>query len=417
MNLDRRKAPESQPFAIRPLTIPEKIQTRNGGEIITFKSDIAPIVYLEILFESGRWWESPFGVSYYAAKMLLEGTNDMSAAEISAKFEYLGSFIQVAPGTDYVSLKLFALKKNFGESLNLLINLLGNARFPQKEFDRLQQIRHHDITNQLSKNSRFATAKFLESLFGPTHPYGQITQIESIQDLTLGTVKDYKTKMLLNRPKAMLVGDLTNEPELLVAALESLDFHHLASPVFRQEKQSEHQIIAREESAQASIRCGANTIPRHHEDIHKLMVANLIFGGFFGSRLMKNIREEKGLTYGISSQIIHLTNASYLMISAEVEQSKAKEVLDEIHNEVDLLSKVPPSASEIATATNYAKGKYLASMDSPLSTAALLKNSFLFGLPVSYQSEFIDTLDQITGEEICEVASKYLKPEILVSVN
>ena len=132
---------------------------------------------------------------------------------------------------------------------------------------------------------------------------------------------------------------------------------------------------------------------------------------------MKNIREKKGLTYGIYSQIAHLNNASYLMVSAEVEKGNSEQVISEIQKEIKKLQSEPPAYSELEVVCNYARGKLLSSIDSTLSLASIFKSQLLFGLTNDYQDKFLQELNEIKPQTISEMASKYmnLDQEVVVA--
>ncbi len=417
MILDRRQPPVANP--VQPFQIPEPniLKTSLGTPVVKLDFPGSEIVYTELIFGSGRWWEVPFGVSYFTSKMLLEGTQTRSSEAIARQFESLGSHIQISPGMDYVSVKLYALKKHFQKSLDLLFDILLEPTFPEKEYETLREIRLHEIRSQLARNSYFATVNFLEALFGAEHPYGVLPDIEKIQNIQLSQVRSYHQRQLFNRPCGLILGSLNQELNDFMHRLDSLPNASATPRVLEEGPESPGtRHLEREKSSQASIRVGAKSITRSHQDVHRLAIANLLLGGFFGSRLMKNVREDKGLTYGISSQITHLRHGSYFQISAEVERSKAHQALEEIEKEIAALQHSPPSTAELQTAISYARGKFLSSLDSPLSLASLQKNEVL-NERVGYYNSFINTLENISPEEICEVANKYLQTSTQVVVS
>lgn len=408
MTLDRTQAPASSRVTELNLPEPTVFKTSNGAQILVVEDDSAEIVYLEIILESGRWMENPFGVGYYASKLLSEGTSRFSSSELAEAFEIQGSYLQISPGLDHINIRLYALKKTFRDSLALLQHIFEEATFPQSEFERMRAIRFQEIKNQHSRNNQFASAKFQEAIFGPDHPYGKISTVENLSGITRDDIVSYAQENLWTRPTIILVGKLDNEVELVT---DWVDSKTLSKP------NVEEQLLAptkdpisifRENSTQASVRLGGMAIDKRHPDFHNLSITNMMFGGFFGSRLMKNIREKKGLTYGIYSQLAHLKNASYLVISAEVEQQNSALVINEIQQELSELSNQPPSKEEVDTVLNYTRGKLLASIDSTLSLVSIFKSQLLFNLEKDHQSKFLQALDKFEPKTASDMASKYL---------
>lgn len=417
MALDRTQAPRSSPITKLNLSNPKISITSNGVQILELHDESTEVIYLEIVLASGRWMEEPFGVGYYASKLLAEGTSKYSSAELALAFEVMGAHLQIAPGLDHISVRLFALKKNFSKSFDLLQHIFQEANFPEKEFEMLRDIRFQEIKNQFARNSQFATSKFQEALFGAKHPYGQISTVDNLKGITIDDVKTYAKNNLWTGPKILLVGNIKSEVDKVSNWIQKLKIDHFRLPQHQLESSKSPILINRQNSTQASVRLGSLTINKHQADIHKLSLTNMLLGGFFGSRLMKNIREKKGLTYGIYSQIAHLNNASYLMVSAEVEKGNSEQVISEIQKEIKKLQSEPPAYSELEVVCNYARGKLLSSIDSTLSLASIFKSQLLFGLTNDYQDKFLQELNEIKPQTISEMASKYmnLDQEVVVA--
>jgi predicted Zn-dependent peptidase len=152
---------------------------------------------------------------------------------------------------------------------------------------------------------------------------------------------------------------------------------------------------------------GAQTIHRGDQDIHKLTVANKLLGGFFGSRLMKKLREEKGLTYGVYSSITHAQNASYWTISTEMKSDNAEDSLEAIHEIITELAQNYPSLSEVDMLKNFLKGKFLSSMNSILDVASIYTLLFVNDISHHFLTTSLETIDNIRPKDISEMIQKY----------
>ncbi|MBV6647205.1 MAG: insulinase family protein [Cyclobacteriaceae bacterium] len=410
--LDRSIAPSPEPLKTVDFPQAEYLQIA-GCETLLLRSSNQPVVVLELILSSGRWTEKRPGISYFGSKMILEGTPQKTAEQISFAFEALGSYVEINPGFDHQTIKLYTLKRFFEKSVSMLFELFDKATFPSEEFALMKTIRQQNLQNQLSKPNQFASLKLTELLYGQEHPYGRIIIPEMVEPLTREQAHEYFQWVLFRNPKIVLVGDVEDSQiDFLNQMFKRLESNTVATEKFLpQTSIGDHEI--NRQANQASVRIGKITIPKHHPDIHKLSIANTILGGFFGSRLMKNIREEKGLTYGIHSSIVHLAEHSYWTVGSELAKDKLTEGLSEIQKEINILCDQPPTEDELETVRNYLSGKLMTSMDSVFGLASLYKSTFLFGMDPTYFSEFMSTLQSIQSADISEVASTYLQGELV----
>ncbi len=161
---------------------------------------------------------------------------------------------------------------------------------------------------------------------------------------------------------------------------------------------------------QASIRIARNFPNRHHPDFQKMQVLNNVFGGYFGSRLMTNIREDKGYTYGIHSYLVNNIQESALLISTEAGKEVCAPAIEEVYKEMNLLREELIDEEELQQARNFAIGSILGDLDGPFHVAGRWKNILLNGLDGNYFKEGVRIIKTITPEELQELAIKYLDP-------
>jgi predicted Zn-dependent peptidase len=416
--LDRTTAPVAEPLTNFKFPKTNKISLRNGIECLVIASDKNPVVFIDLVLESGRWYETFPGISYLSAKMLTEGTRDKNAEDIAFAFEQMGSFIDINAGLDHVSIKLYCLKRHISKTLRLFKEIILEATFPEHEFVILQNIRAQQIANQHSQNTHYATIAFNEKLFGKAHPYGRIITPDTVMERQLNEVTDYFKSGIFNSPKVILAGDIDadciSEVEQVIGGLSFTKTQAEANKIVAT---SGHERIERNGSMQASIRIGGHMISKTHPDIHMLTLANTLFGGFFGSRLMKKIREEKGLTYGIGSAMIHTLHTSYWIINGELQKEKVEEGITAIEAELKRLAENPPSEKELATMQNYLRGKLLSSMDTVFNIASVYQSLFVHELTTDFLDDYLDALNGITPLDISEMVHKHLlQPDRLTLV-
>lgn len=396
----------------------EKFNLNKGIELLGLSNSNQPVLMLDLVFPVGRYHEQVSGITYFVAKMLLEGTKTKSSADIANQLDFHGSHLEITPTLDYIFIKLYCLKKFFKNQVDLVFELLSDPIFPVNEFEKLRNIRIQQTKQQHVKSNAFAGLKFRETLFGSMHPYGKIISINDIKEVSLDAVIDFYANDLFSTPNLYIAGDFDQiEIDILNKKVSEITFKkntpHLTN--ISSEKGGDVNVNW-ENSVQSSIRLGANTITKNHPDIHKLKIANKLFGGFFGSRLMKNIREEKGLTYGISSSLVHLKNESYWVVGTDVLKEKTKVAIDEIKNEIFKLKENQPSNEEVKTLKNYIKGKWLMSFDSVFNSMNMITNNHLAGLDESYWNDFMSALDETSPEEISNTTKKYLAIDSAIEV-
>lgn len=409
--LDRTVPPIARAISDITIPIPQYTTIGRNYPALLVPDTNQPVISMEIIFQSGKWHERDYGTSFYAAKMIAEGTSRLSSEEIARKFDSAGSFLEIVPGIDRIAFKLHTLKRFFQSSVKLLFELFAEASFPKEQYEIMQQFRQQSIKSQLSKNNHFANLKIAQQLFGEVHPYGRQLAPEEALQVTLQQVRAFYETSLAAKPNFVIIGDFEDQLDLIDQLAHELKTVQPTQTSSGITTGTDKLLEERPDSSQASIRLGAMSINNSHEDIHAYTITQMLLGGYFGSRLMKNIREDKGLTYGISSQIVHLERASYWVIGSEVKRENVDLAISEINKEIDDLQQHRVSAEELDLLKNYAKGKMLSSFDSSFSLARVYKSQFLSGLPNDFLKNYLIVLDNISPSEIRSMAQKYLRPD------
>ncbi|HCN82614.1 MAG TPA: insulinase family protein, partial [Sphingobacteriaceae bacterium] len=175
---------------------------------------------------------------------------------------------------------------------------------------------------------------------------------------------------------------------------------------FHPGKGKEHY-IERPDAIQSAMRIGQLSVNRNHPDFPDLQVLNTILGGYFGSRLMANIREDKGYTYSIGSAIISLENAGYFFIASEVGTEVCNDAMNEIRKEVGKLKTELISDEELSLVKNYILGSMLGGLENVFSHADKFKNIYFFGLGYDYYERYINRVKHVTPAELLKLAKKY----------
>lgn len=417
ITLDRSVAPYSDAISKPNFPTADSIQLSNGLPLLGLFNNQQPVLMLDLIIPIGRFEEKIFGLNYMVAKMLLEGTRTKSSTEIANELDFHGSHLEITPTLDHIFIRLYCLKKFFQNQVDLVFEMLTEPSFSPVEFEKVKGIRIQQTKQQHAKTNAYSGLKFREVLYGSEHPYGIIMETEEVAKTELDAVKSFYTDELFITPNLYLAGDYSQkEIDIIDQRIKSIVFKTPPTSSLKEVNTGKNIYINWPNSVQSSIRLGSKIIDRSHPDIHQLKIANELFGGFFGSRLMKNIREEKGLTYGISSSLVHLKNESYWVVGTDVLKEKTKLAIAEIKKEIVKIQKNTPSSDEVNTLKNYLKGKWLMSFDSVFSSMNRITNNHLAGLDDRYWHDFIDAVDSTTPEQISATVNKYLNPDTVTEV-
>jgi zinc protease len=285
--------------------------------------------------------------------------------------------------------------------------------FPQRELDTIISNRKQRLMVDLKKNDFVANRNFVNALFGKNHPYGRITEPENFNDLSAEDLKVfYKryynpanlTMIVSGKFDANIINSLNKyfgSKDWTGEKAES-DITHTTEPAKELALHTE-----KEDAVQSAIILGNITINKTHPDFLKLSVLNTVFGGYFGSRLMSNIREEKGYTYGIYSSFASYPHGGFLEIASEVGKDVRDATLNEIKYEMNLLRTELIGDEELQVVKNYMSGKILRSVDGPMKFSETLKGLIIYNQDTSYIQQLLNTVREVKAEELLELANKY----------
>ena len=406
--LDRTIAPPFNRTTSFELIQPEKKILKSGAELYFILGGTQEVSKVEIIFPAGRWIEKTWGASYFTSNLLSKGTRKKSSFEIVHLLDLHGAHLEIQPGLDYVSVSLYILNKNFQQAILLLLEMLTESIFPQDELDLLKSIFLQNLKVNYEKTSFQASKLVRKNLFGETHPYGKELEENDLNKVDRESLLSHYTS---NFKKATILvsGKVSEKNQLLVAdTFSAFEFNPIARKDFSNENSARtREIVTKEESVQSSIRLAKKSISKLHPDYIDALFLNHILGGYFGSRLMKNIREDKGLSYGISSSLHALKNDSYLVIGADVNRENVELTFAEIAKELKKLRNEIVDKEELDIARNHFIGSLQLEITTSFAHADKIKNIILFNLPSQYYQNMIARVDSVTAEDLVRIAGQY----------
>lgn len=389
----------------------------NGVPVYSLHAGAQEVLQIEMIFYAGNWYEEQKSVAAATNYLLKNGTSTRSAFQVNESFEYYGAYCNRSASNETASLTLHTLTKHLDTLLPVMNDMLTDAVFPQQELEIFKQNSLQRLSVNLQK-PEFVANRLIDSyVYGTEHPYGVYSEASDIEAITRDRLMPFYKKYYLQGQCVIFVsGHLPKNLQ------ETLNTHfgklHLKKPSFSSpvissaaSSEKKYRIQNDPDAVQGAIRIARPFPNRHHEDFKKISVLNNIFGGFFGSRLMSNIREEKGYTYGIYSYLQNHIQDTAWLISTEAGKDVCDATLDEVYKEMKILREEPVDAEELLLVQNYMMGSILGSLDGPFHIMGKWKNLILNGLDEKFFYDSLDAIKNATADEVMELANKYLHPE------
>ncbi|MBS1592504.1 MAG: insulinase family protein [Bacteroidetes bacterium] len=395
----------------------EKFTLDNGVDVYAVNAGAQEVIMIELVFFAGNSYEEKNIVAATTNFMLKNGTKNKTAFAINEHFELYGSYLSRNCYNETATLTLHTLTKHLHNVLPTMEELLMESIFPEDELAIYKQNQKQRLAVNLKKCDFIANRLIDEYLYGIQHPYGKYTSTIDYDKIEREELITFYEKFYKKGNCILFVaGKLpTNIQQQLNNVFGKLPFNkkqinqptHHAQPSI----EKKYNIINDANGVQGSIRIARPFPNRHHEDFMKAQVLNNIFGGFFGSRLMANIREDKGYTYGIHSYLQNHIQQSAWMISTEAGRDVCKPTINEVYKEMKLLQTKLIDAEELDLVRNYMIGGLLGDLDGPFQIIARWKTYVLNNLTEAYFYNSINTIKTVTAEELQELAKKYFNEE------
>lgn len=412
--LNRKQPPLIRPIEKLRLPPIEQIELDNGIPVYVVNVGTQEVLKLEVVFYAGRPFERKKLTARATAAMLKEGSENYDSEAIAEQFDYFGSSFRTPFNIDTCDVALYSLNKYFDNVLPIAAEVLAAPSFPQNELDNFIQINQRNLQLDLTKNDNIAYRTVTEMIFGTEHPYGYNSFPETYLELQRDDLLEHYARCFnSNNCDIIISGKVTEK------VLTSLN-RYLGQAIPAGKKQNPHltltpsssrvQHINNPDTVQMAIRVGRQLFNRQHEDFPGLYMLNTVLGGYFGSRLMANIREDKGYTYNIYSVLDSLTYDGSLYIGTEVGNEFAVQTLQEIYREMEALRREPVSAEEFEMVHNYVMGGFLTMLDGPFNVADIVKTMIIEGLPIAYFEEFVQRVHRVSPEDMLRLAKAYLNP-------
>lgn len=391
----------------------------SGIEIIIYDRCDEPVNYMTLVQPGGDCEFPSPGYSALNAVMRREGTRSYSGEEINSLLDFNGSWLNISSSGHHLSLAMRSLNSTLPSSLPVFKEMAFNPVFPEKALEVRRASLARNIEVALTDVDFMAMAASDALIKGKGHPGARIDTPQEIREITSKSLADaFAANFHPESSKIFLSGMITREVEESVAEIFSdipkgnssykaniVPFH--AAPAGTVEK------IVKKDAKQSSIVITLPAIGRNHPDYIPLHIAVSALGGYFGSRLMLEIRERLGLTYGISASLLGSEEGAYIQIQADTDCSNVERLCDEVKKELLKMVSQPPADSELTRLRQSLLSSQAAILDSPFSIIDYHISRLTASIPDGYFEEKLNAITQLTPETISRVAAKYFKPDEL----
>ncbi len=381
-------------------------------------------VKLDLVFKAGAGSSAQKGTASAANSLFSEGTTNKSAQEIHEAFDFYGSYIERECSADDARISLYSLQKFLPDTLGLLVDVFNTSTFPEHELELYKSRHKQKLAVNSQKNSYLAKRLFTQKVWGAEHPYGRHMQPQDFDALSQPAVSGFFSQNYSPKNCYLIVAGsfaLSDISALNSSIGSEIWATGYATPLANSlswESNTEKGLLVeqKKDSVQAAVKMGLKTIGRNHPDYFGLQVLNTLLGGYFGSRLMKKIREEKGYTYGIGSSIFAQQNGSVFSIQTEVAVDKWELVLQDIRSEVVTLQQNAVGSDELTLVKNYLLGSFQRSFDGVFAKAERLKTLLDNNLEADYFVKYSDTINRLQAANLQQLAIKYLNTDDFTEV-
>jgi len=423
MSLDRTVQPDIRQLDRIDILRPVRQTLPNGTPLNIIRAGEQDVVRMDILFNAGALRESQKLQALFTHRMLREGSRKYTSAGIAEKLDYYGAWLELSNSTEHAYLTFYSLNKYFPETLEIIESIVKEPVFPEKELETVIESNVQQFLVNRSKVDFIAHRAMLSGLFGKQHPCGRFAVEEDYRNIHPQLLQAFYEKYYhTGNYSIYLSGKVTDDIIRRVEQVFGIGTFGQAQSTEPTKSYpilsvSEKRIfVEREDALQSSVKLGGFTLLRNHPDYLKLRVLVTLLGGYFGSRLMSNIREDKGYTYGISMGTVQYPDAGVMFVTTETGNEYVEPLIGEVYKEMDILQQELVGPEELTVVKNYMVGEMSRSYESPFS----LSDAWMFiqtaELDDDYYERCLEAIKTVTAEELRTLACRYICKESLKEV-
>jgi zinc protease len=414
--LDRTIAPVSFPLSVPEFSFPEVEKLPCGTELAIFDSESQNLASVDMIFPFSNLETKSRQKQLFTFKMLLEGTVSKTAKQLADAVSFLGASIDISHSPDFESVQISCLGRVLPDVLAIWKEVWETSTFPEKEWKTIKEtIRQQNAIN-LQKTNYLAGRRLKQALYSDQVDYGYSYDPALAESFSTEDFRNCLTEMQKTAPAlVVMAGKISPEVKKMwkdwLQSFSRVETKAIYSEKAFSDKPGQEIWEEKADAQQASFRIGQWSIPKTHPDSPIWNLVLEIYGGYFGSRLMSNIREDKGWTYGVFAQRVGNLVRPYWVIGADIKGDVVREAISEINKEAEILRNEKVSEEELDLVKNYMVGQFLSSITHCFGLAERYKSLWMNGISAKQSTENLRLIQNASAENVQEMSCKYLWPE------
>lgn len=395
---------------------PSQYVSNEGVDIYSVHTPAQDVVRISLVFCCGvKYQNKPF-ISSTTANLLSEGCGNRTSHEVAQLLDFYGIYYDVNVDRDYTVITMCVLGKFADKALEILSEIILKPQFLEEECDVYTQKRKSDLKIEREKVDVLSREELARTIFGALHPYGAFANADDYDGVTVADLRAFYNRFYTRSNLFVVVsGNINNviieDVKRIVDALpkgmpeRTITEAPTALPQIKK--------VESDDSVQSAVNIGRVLFSRNHPDFVAMQVTATLLGGYFSSRLVRNLREENGFTYGVYAAVVNLQDSGYFAISTELKKELTDAAIEEIFKEIELLQEEEPSEEELEMVKRVITGEMLRILDGPFGIADVTIENIQNGVTNRATEQMIEKIDEITPVMVSNMARKYLKREDL----
>ena len=418
---DRSRLPEISPITSIRQPKADFVSLDNGIRLGVVKDEALDLIRLDLAFSGGKYCESRMLAAKMTCGLLDKGTATRNAQQVADDLDFYGSWLTPSSANHFSFYSVTSLSKYVSQTYAVAEDVVKNPSFAQNEMEifRNKLLAGYRINSR--KVSFMGAAAMNKAMYGANHPYGRVESESDITVLTRDDVVDFHKRFFNSSRCHMIVCGNVND-EIISQINKHFGGNDWAGsfsdekPWMEPERTAERNIFVEvPDAVQNNISISSPIMTSYEPDYHKLKVLVTLLGGYFGSRLMMSIREDKGYTYGITAALQTGLKTCFIKISTDADCKYTDAIVDEVFRQMEILKTELVKEDELRVLKNYILGNVFAQFDSSYSISDYCLET-MNGRPEGRLQQYIDAITTITPQEIISLANKYFNREDFITV-
>ncbi len=414
--------PEIRAMEMEDVKLPVKVQLPNGVPLFLINEGVRDVVRLDLLFSGGYAVQNQPLQALFTNRMLREGCSAMGATAFSRSIDSCGAWIETYSTQECNHVTLYSLKRHIGKLLKIISDAVKSPAFSERRLNVVRAANKSHFQVNSCKVDVVAQRHFEKSLWGAEHKFGRLVTVEDYDAITVESLREYYARVYgACNCSIFLSGNIDDAIVQTVTNYFGEEQWGASTPVKIDDVPPVGSACGRvdvkvNDTMQSTVKIGSMTLDTSHPDFQTLKYMTVLLGGFFGSRLMTNIRERNGYTYHIEADISAFGKRNALVVTSETSNEYVSPLIAEVYNEFSRLQNEPVSLKEMEKLRNCTLGELCREYEGVIAKADIFINTYLSGEPFESVNKYLNVVRTATPEDFMRMAQAHLSPEKMIEI-